>query len=49
MVSETWKARVEKNRDWFLTNPWVADNSKRKDKKNQINLMEGSFRTLTID
>lgn len=48
-IKETWKARVEKNREWFLTNPWIANNSKRVDKKNQSDIMEGSFRTLTID
>nr|XP_024216567.1 alpha-tocopherol transfer protein-like [Halyomorpha halys] len=48
-IKETWKARVEKNRDWLKTNPWLANNSKRVDKRNQLNIMDGSFRTLTID
>ncbi|XP_073979268.1 alpha-tocopherol transfer protein [Rhodnius prolixus] len=48
-IKESWKAKVEKNRDWFLTNPWLAKNSKRTDKRNVLNFMEGSFRTLTID
>ncbi|XP_014256783.1 alpha-tocopherol transfer protein-like [Cimex lectularius] len=48
-IKETWKSKVEKNRDWFKTNPWIANNNKRLDKKNSINIMDGSFRTLTID
>ncbi|BES87247.1 CRAL/TRIO domain [Nesidiocoris tenuis] len=49
-IKETWKTKVEKNRDWFRSNPWIANNSKRaNDKKTTFNIMEGSFRTLTID
>jgi len=48
-IKETWKAKVEKNRDWFLTTPWVANNSKRREDVSTMKFMQGSFRTLTID
>ncbi|KAF6207948.1 hypothetical protein GE061_016397 [Apolygus lucorum] len=49
-IKETWKARVEKERVWLKTNPWLAKNSRRNsDRRNLLNFMEGSFRTLSID
>ncbi|KAL1139590.1 hypothetical protein AAG570_006572 [Ranatra chinensis] len=48
-IKETWKKTAENNREWFLSDPWIADNSKRTDRKNMPGIMDGSFRSLIID
>lgn len=51
LISEQWKKKVEDEREWFLKNEWMADESKRVGKKNGVvrPQMEGSFRSLSID
>lgn len=51
LISEQWKKKVEDEREWFLKNEWMADETKRVGKKNGVvrPQMEGSFRSLSID
>lgn len=48
--AESWQKKTEGERDWFLKNEWVSDESKRVGKRTvRPDLDEGSFRTLSVD
>ncbi|RZF38407.1 hypothetical protein LSTR_LSTR006533 [Laodelphax striatellus] len=49
-LKQIWVNKVISEREWLISNPWHADESKRATRRNsENNVMEGSFRSLSID
>ncbi|XP_039295700.1 alpha-tocopherol transfer protein-like [Nilaparvata lugens] len=49
-LKQIWVNKVISEREWLISNPWHADESKRAARRNnEDKVMEGSFRSLSID
>uniref|UniRef100_A0A8D8Q2R0 Alpha-tocopherol transfer protein-like n=1 Tax=Cacopsylla melanoneura TaxID=428564 RepID=A0A8D8Q2R0_9HEMI len=53
-MRETASKKIEENRDWLLTNPWISDENKRqggprKKSNADTSVSNGSFRALCLD